>query len=219
MYMLWPYTRFQVCRGSRSKAVIAQDLVLQRIPFAFFHKKSMPNGRLHNGIGAKCSVLKRFLHSCPIIDAKYPNATQNERLDSLLVIRREIKRVKNREQWCIIFRHDDFENLEIYCTERYCKVTEQGPAASFFQQDAAVPPTAPGEETVVEEAPTALPTITHKRGEDIANMRRLNFDVDDDNKPAPENVPTATTNEGSNDNTMYKEWRGTSVDHCRAAGH
>jgi hypothetical protein len=96
----------------------------------------MANRRLRNGIGAQCSALKRYLHSRPIIDAKYPNATPTERLDSLLAIRRERKAVNKRNQWVIIFRHDDFENVEIYCVEKYCKVTKQGPEDAFFIDEA-----------------------------------------------------------------------------------
>ena len=33
--------------------------------------KKMANSRLRNGVGAQCSPLKRYLHSSPIIDAKY----------------------------------------------------------------------------------------------------------------------------------------------------
>jgi hypothetical protein len=77
----------------------------------------MANGRLKNGVvGAQCFALKLYLHSPPIINAKYPNATSTERLESLLAIRCEKKTVHdNISQWAIIFRHDDdFNNVEIY---------------------------------------------------------------------------------------------------------
>jgi hypothetical protein len=48
----------------------------------------------------------------------------------------------------------------------------------------------PGVETVeARQVPT--PALTNDRSKDIANMMRaLNVDVDNDNKPAPENIPT-----------------------------
>jgi hypothetical protein len=174
--------------------------------------KNMITGRLRNGIGAQCSVLKRFLHPRTIVDAKYPNTTQSERLESLLVTRREVKRVNNKDQWCIIFRHDDFDNIEVYATERYCKVTHEGPAESYFEV------LVPGGETAVEESHVPIPVLTNNRSEDIAAMHAQNFDIDDDNEPAPENIPSPA-DEPEQPTSIYKEWGSTGVDHRRAAGH
>jgi len=184
-------------------------------------QKSMSNRRMRNGIGANCSVLKRFLHSRPIVDAKYPNATQSERLEPLLAIRREKKTVNHKEQWCIIFRHDDFENIELYAAERYCKVVEEGPFESLFVQGENVAEAGPGGLTVEEGAPpTATPFLSLNGRDDIARFRAMNFDVDDDNEPAPENIPTANGPPPGEPSGMYKEWGGGSgIDHRRAAGH
>jgi Transposase IS4 len=170
--------------------------------------KKMANRRLRNGIGAQCSALKRYLHSRPIIDAKYPNATPTERLDSLLAIRRERKAVNKRNQWVIIFRHDDFENVEIYCVEKYCKVTKQGPEDAFFIYEAEVQAAGTGVETV-EDRDVPTPALGYDRREDIAVMRAMNFDVDDDNEPAPENIPSPNQTTDATE-SIYSEWKGSS---------
>jgi hypothetical protein len=49
----------------------------------------------------------------------------------------------------------------------------------------------PEEKTVEEGAfPTATPLLSNDWGENIVWMRARNFDVDDDNDPAPENIST-----------------------------
>ena len=139
----------------------------------------MANGRLRNGVGSQCFALKRSLHLPPIINAKYPNATSTERLELLLAIRCKKKTVNNRSQWAII-SSDDFHNVEIYCVEKCCKVGQEGPPESYFQYEAPVQEAGPGVETVNEhQVPT--PARTNDRSEDIATMRALNFNVNDNN--------------------------------------
>ena len=146
-----------------------------------------------NGIGAVCTVLKRFLHSRPDIVNKYPNSVFSDCLNNLLAIRKEKKTVNRKEQWCIIFRHDDFPNKEIYCVERYCKVLKEGPTGQFFALDNAdLAPTIAEEEpeTGLIETPTTIPG--GNVNDDIVRIRMQGLEVDDDNDPAPENIPTAT---------------------------
>ena len=47
----------------------------------------MPNAKSKQvGVGAKCSVLLRVLHSRKDITSKYPNAVKNQRLENLVAI-------------------------------------------------------------------------------------------------------------------------------------
>ena len=84
------------------------------------------------GIRAVCDVLKRFLHPRAKVCERYPNTTSQERLGDLLVIRREIKKVNKQEKRCIVFRHSDFENVEIYCAERYARVLTERERSRFL---------------------------------------------------------------------------------------
>ena len=78
--------------------------------------------------------MKRFLRPRKDVDAKYPNAIARERLPSLLVITREDRTVNRVSRRCIIFRHDDFPNIELYCVDRYAMVIKEGSPADYFYQ-------------------------------------------------------------------------------------
>ena len=88
--------------------------------------------RLRNGIGAKVSVYKKFLHPKKDICAKYPNANKGEVLNELLVVGQEGKTVNKRQQMCVIMRHVDFDDGQLlYTVSRYCKVEHEGATEHF----------------------------------------------------------------------------------------
>ena len=121
---------------------------------------------------------------------KYPNVVARERLGDLIVIRCEVKKVNQQDKQCIIFRHNDFDNQEIYCAERYARVLTEGSEVDFFT---GVPVGVEVTEEVKEgeEEEIAVPWLANTDlAENIARLRAEGYDVDDDNEPAPENVPT-----------------------------
>ena len=174
------------------------------------------NKRLRHGVGAKISVYKKFLHPRAAVSNKYPNSTKNGVLDNLLVVSQEEKLVlSKRRQVCLTMRHDDFDNGQIlHAVARFCKVTEEGPVESFFdlpsaneltnETDVAVE----GAEINGHEIPVIL-------NEDVSNFRAQGFSVDEDNEPAPENIPTATDRAT---NGIYKPWGSEPLDKRRVLG-
>ena len=64
-----------------------------------------------------CEVLLRYLHSRPVISAKYPNASFNQHLGGLLCIWEEMKIVNNKQIMCFVFWHNDFEGIELHCVQ------------------------------------------------------------------------------------------------------
>ena len=81
----------------------------------------------------------------------------------------------------------------MYCCKRWIRVLQEGNPTQFFNGPALTVDEAPinlneDEEEVGVEIPD---NVFHSSGdaEDIANVRRLGLDVDDDNEPAPENIP------------------------------
>ena len=92
----------------------------------------MARKKLHHGVGSVCEVLLKYLHSRPIVAAKYPNATARQRLGGLLCIRKEMKKVNHKQIMCYVFRHDEFEGHELHCMDRWAKVTAEGDPAHFF---------------------------------------------------------------------------------------
>ena len=94
--------------------------------------------KLTLGVGAECSVLVKFMHPARTVASVIVNATKNQRLEKLLVLREEMKVVKGKDVKCVIFRHDGFENVELYCVKRWIKIEKEGPSNSFFCRDKTV---------------------------------------------------------------------------------
>jgi len=163
--------------------------------------------KLQNGIGARCSVIARFLHPRRLIKERYPYYTFDKRIGGLLVARREQKQVNHRIQQCLVFQHDDFNDQELYAVERYGRVTEEGPSDSFFIEDEEVPDLdtrARNDEGL--NALESLPAISGQLVDDIARLRRDGFSVDDDMDPAPENIPREEGESKTEDELLYFAW-------------
>ena len=179
-----------------------------------------------NGIGAVCQALMKFMHPRPIICAKYPNATATDRLEGLLVIRKELKKVNRVDRMCIIFRHGDFENKELHCVERYCNVTTEGAAADYFDEVTEVTVVNEEEKNNANEAQELPPLSKSDLAENIAKLRMEGYDVDDDNDPAPENIPDATAAAESSNllskqsahSSIYGEWDSCTICHRTTQG-
>ena len=159
----------------------------------------MPPQKLRHGAGAVCEVLLRYLHSRPVVSAKYPNASFNQRLGGLLCIREEIKTVNNKQVMCFVFRHDDFEGVELHCVRRWSKVTTEGDPEHFFSASTQVAASNEEEGATEREVPT-LEGFEY----DVQRLRAEGYDVDDDNEPAPENTPTNNDEPGAG--AKYGEW-------------
>ena len=169
------------------------------------------------GVGTKCEALKRVLHPRPLVCEKYPNSTAQDRLDELLVIKKEKKKINGSEKICIVFRHDDFDNQEIYCSERYAKVLTEGNEVDFFTD---VTVQAEEEKDALDDADeaTLVPVLgTSDLAENIARVRMEGYNVDDDNEPAPENVPDTAQTTNTAD-TMYGEWNSCTICHRLTEG-
>ena len=150
------------------------------------------------GVGAKVSCLSQFIHPSHEIREKYPNPVSGHRLEGCTTIQQEVKKVSRRDQLCIIIDHDDFkmaegDNIELHAMKRYWKVSEEGDTDLLFDD--------PGDNVESEETPLVpLPEAVDEamNGQSVENntieaLRDI-VDIDDNNKPAPENVPQPTDN-------------------------
>ena len=170
----------------------------------------MPRGsrKKRIGTGAICSVLKRILHPSREINNKYPNQQHRERLDELLVTGHELRRVRGKEQLCILFRHADFEGIQLYCQEQYAKVITEGPAEYFFvTQEGVDQEEVHEQQNPQEEQAEEFQLILELVGdlaEDIACLHAEGYGMDDDNEPAPENVPQGANQQ--EDQPTFQEW-------------
>jgi hypothetical protein len=149
-------------------------------------------------IGDTCSVIKRFLHPSKLISERYPNQDHRETLEGLLVTGFDNRSINRATKQCVLFRHEDFENKVLYCSTRYARITNQA-----HREQVNV-----NEEEDTEEL-VEVPTFTGNNREDTERLRVEGYNVDDDNDPAPENVPVQ--NEPNNTGfdptrVQYHDW-------------
>ena len=161
----------------------------------------MVKKKLCPGIGAQCSVLIKFLHPSKRVTDVLINFSDKDRLYDLLAIKAEQKRVKKKIQDCIIFRHDAFPNEELYCVRKFCKVLKEGHVVDIFsteseqneEESTGVPVIGEVSETLASTGTGRPLPDGHENfratPEDISLMRDMGFNVDDNNDPAPENIP------------------------------
>ena len=160
------------------------------------NKKMMAPQLCQLGVRAKCSCLSWFMHPSQHIRDKYPNPVSGHCLEGCLTIRQEVKKVSRQDQLCIIIHHDDFkmadgEFIKLHAIKQYFKVTEEGDPDLFFLD--------PGEAQGQDEAPPdPLPDVV---GELLNGQSEMSntleafhgiVNIDDNNEPAPENVPAPT---------------------------
>ena len=139
------------------------------------------------GISVSCCVASKYLHPKKSIANKYSNATAESRVENLVCIRKETRSVKRKDQVCVVFCHEDFDDgTELYCVKRWARVEEEGAAEHFFDElNPPVDNNAPAAETQVEEGVEIDPDIaTANCNEDIAMVLAQGLMVDDDNEPA-----------------------------------
>ena len=184
-----------------------------------------------NGVGATCSVLIRFLHPRMQIVTQFPNAKYVDRLEGLVSQSREIKKVNHRDQTVIVFRHDDFPNELVYCNERYAKVVECGAQCDYFRTESEEVGGWQAAEEIVVEATIdnsndtdllVVPVLNENQDirEKIVRLISEGYEVDDDNQPAPENIPdtqrrTMLTEEG----ISWFPWGSRSTCQRQSQGH
>ena len=154
----------------------------------------MPRSAKTMGRDAIVSVLAKFIHPSEHIRKAYPNANAQLRIDGLLVLRMESKKVSRRNQLCVIFvsqfiKDSSGNHIELYCVKRYARVESEGSSEFFFDSV---------NEEVVEEAveneelPIDIFTIENRGtvlNDDVAMIRGAGISVDDDNEPVEENIP------------------------------
>ena len=127
-------------------------------------------------------------------------------------MRQQLKKVSKRDQLCILFTHDDFvqtkngveEPILLHAVKRFVRVDQEGPQDLFFDE---VMDTAERNDQT-EEPPPATPkeimemqkksTLPDDAGVSLSHL----VEVDDDNEPAPENVPDLA-DEGSTDHNIF----------------
>ena len=183
----------------------------------------MPRKRKHLGKDAKVEVLTKYLHPSRLIQSTLPNLQSNHRLPNCAVVRQESRKVNRREQFVVILNHEDFKTSdgefeEIYTVPRWCKIVEEGPSENYFIDGSEVANSTGINIELNEEseAPAIVNSINVRGGvvdSDLVQMKGEIY-IDDDNAPAPENIPASgdsTASEGAECNgcgnsSIFTEW-------------
>ena len=151
-----------------------------------------------HGVGALCSVLLSRLHPRDVIADAFPNQEHRERIDGLVCIRKEKKTVSRNEQECYVFWHEKFDNNDVYCICRWSRVTEACPEGQEFQvyhqDDDGEETQLHTEEEILDEEEEEMEEglfreILTAGASDIELVRASRYDMDNNNEPAPENLP------------------------------
>ena len=162
----------------------------------------------HHGREVVVSCLISRIHPSALMRAKYPNAEPQMRLSNAVVGRKQVKTISWRDQMEIIFIHDDFKEdemmMELYAVECFVKVEQEGP--NFFFEAVGV-----GDDANTVGDPTAQEILS----DDHDEVHGAGVEVDDDNLPTPENIPTPNEEVQS----VTGDWGINRQCYRRAAGH
>jgi hypothetical protein len=183
-----------------------------------------PTKRL--GEGARCSVLVKLLRPSREVAEALPNTTAQQRLDDLIATRLDRTDRQGHNFESVFFTSASIPGVILSCARRNCIVREEGHPDALW--DVPTRATRRGRRAnavpvaeVVEEQVKIGEEIFRagNRAEDIANVRGQGFEVDDDNDPAPENVP-ALWDEAPAVNDLYEgqSWGWDGIDRRIVSG-
>ena len=185
----------------------------------------------HLGVGASCTVKLRFLHPKNQVKDKISNQSSSQQLTGLIVQSKAEKVICKVKKDYFVFQHEDFGGQLVWALQRYVQIDIQGPEQPLFEEETQEPSTAPGEgtnqqnepaeETHPTNADAALNTIPNNAedlhlliqemldwggnnldNDDIISVMVAAPMIDDDNQPAPENLPSTEDSAGATDDIM-----------------
>ncbi len=141
-----------------------------------------------------CSVLVNKLRPSRTVAKALPNTAVNQRIKNLAATRHAIITRSIQMYDMIYFTSLSLPGVEISAARRYVIVMVPGHADAIWTHFVApaahasivpnLPPIVAATQTIGDEI-----FFVQNRAEDIDRVRAEGFEVDDDNDPAPENVP------------------------------
>jgi hypothetical protein len=157
---------------------------------------------LRFGVGGVATCISRFVHPSKPIRDKYLNREKGHKLDNLKIIALQEKVIRRGAPAAkvYIFSHDDFPDQEFYASTRYVHLTQEGPEDGYFAEEGAVVPARrvavqanagrmDGVDEVNRGVNIPFARNSNLTADDMAELRRQGITIDDDNDPAPENIP------------------------------
>lgn len=149
------------------------------------------------GEGARCWVYLSFLR--PSKKDHFPNQYPKQRLDDLIAIRQGVHTRAGRSFPAVWFTSETFPGAELLAAKRYVHVIAEGDLDKVFEVPHTNSLQAPSTDENAGENQGVILDFqpTGDLHEDIAAVLAQGLVVNDDNEPAPENIPTATTQLGT----------------------
>jgi Transposase IS4 len=193
----------------------SQNFAQRRTFFSTFSTlKIMPPRSKTMGKGATVSILSKYLHPSEHIRNKWSNPLHGHRLENLTVVRREDKTISRTTQQAVVVTHPEFKDgnnnlIELHANKRWFRVDREGPVDLFFDKDEAAveKEQAQTEEELQQPMPAVATRGARLDATDLSELQGV-VDIDDDNEPLPENIPTAA--DGVNED-MFNEWGHTGM--------
>jgi hypothetical protein len=128
-------------------------------------------------------------------------------------ISRTSPNIDRKPKVVIVVKHPTLGDSVVYCAEQYEKVKVEGEPDGFFDKKVDLPINIANAPTFsVNDIDKPIDTSVidkmgwSTRSEDIALAQSQGLDVDDDNEPAPENIPAAGTRVDSTTYLQGQEW-------------
>ena len=151
----------------------------------------------NHGVGAIVLALLRFIHPSEHIRNKFPNVVQGQQLENCATICQEVKKVSRKEQLVLVVHHENFKNpddsyIQLHGIKQYWKVSQECHPDYFFDAIATTDENANSQEETL--MPEAISEHINGNSHTTETIQALcdEVDVDDDNEPAPENIPQST---------------------------
>ena len=161
------------------------------------------------GKGAVVSVLSSKLHPSEHIRRMFPNMEKNHRVENLVVLQQKVKKINRRDQLALVMTHNDFKLdgkfIELHASRKFCVLKKEGDKDYFFDD---VPVGQNLEPNPLEDNPREIQDVIEcshlgPLDQDDVDVARNFIEIDDDNNPAPENVPQAGETLPEN---IFGEW-------------
>ncbi len=182
------------------------------------------------GIGAQGSCIARFLHPSAVIREKLPNDLKT-RIQGFTIVGRGEKLIRKKARKCyLVTKSEQFPETTFHVAESNFKVEAPAPNGAVFDEEGTEVIEQPSTEEArvrTEEAQGVLTVADFRTGaslssENVALIRNQDVQVDDDNEPVPENIPTETggSSTGQIDRSIYPDgWGHDGICPRQAGGH
>jgi hypothetical protein len=139
------------------------------------------------GKGAPCSVKIRYFRPSQVVAEVFVNTDKDHTLEDLIAVEQKVILRKGKQIKPYFFWSPSLPGL-VSCAEKWATVLEQGEQCLIWDVLGSAPSvlTPPATNEVSEEIANFV-FQAQNRAEDIALVRAMGFEVDDDNEPTPEN--------------------------------